>query len=541
MEIQDKNSLLQMFFAAKENSAFSSMGKNTADFAEMLNVGKSEVKVEKSPVDLKKVDIKTDESFKDASFADKKTNDVRKNDDLKSHKSEDNEKESAKTEKVENTAKAEQKSDEKVVAENEAASEKVEKGVEEEVAQEEAVTVENAAGNDERADDVDEFGVVSAVGIENIIVTQKANDFAEEASDVVDMVQVDVEALKTGVKTTKVVEEAKPVVKEENSAEVLAVADKVKVAQFDTVVDESGEKILQPLTEEEALLLEQAKILDEKTGSDRKLKVEVSVKEEKIADTLTKDVLQNRFEVDAMFRAVDNGAEENAEENAEVVVEDVVLQENGDDTLPHVDTMHKPAQGVAFAEGKVVAEAQKVQVADANVLSVSGKEAVFDVANAPKTEVFAKINDASTKDVFKGMSKEVVEQIKVNITKSAIKGVDTIDIQLKPEDLGKIQIKMQISKDGKLQAEIVSSRPETAELLQKEASNLAKAFNDAGFDADERSFNFSFQKENQARDEQKNDSGLSQFIGNTLEQEAENMAGNDNLVYDPVLGLNIRV
>ena len=99
MEIQDKNSLLQMFFAAKENSAFSSMGKNTADFAEMLNVGKSEVKVEKSPVDLKKVDIKTDESFKDTSFADKKTNDVRKNDDLKSHKSEDNEKESAKTEK----------------------------------------------------------------------------------------------------------------------------------------------------------------------------------------------------------------------------------------------------------------------------------------------------------------------------------------------------------------------------------------------------------------------------------------------------------
>ena len=427
--------------------------------------------------------------------------------------------------------------DEKVVAEDKVTSEKVEKGVEEEVAQEEAVTVEDAAGNAEMADDVDEFGVVSVAGIENIIVTQKANDFAEEPSDVVDMVQVDVETIKAEVKTTKVVEEAKPVVKEENSAEVLAVADKVKVAQFDTVVDESGEKILQPLTEEEALLLEQAKILDEKTGSDRKLKVEVSVKEEKIADTLTKDVLQNRFEVDAMFRAVDNGAEE----NAEVVVEDVVLQENGDDTLPHVDTMHKPAQGVAFAEGKVVAEAQKVQVADANVLSVSGKEAVFDVANAPKTEVFAKINDASTKDVFKGMSKEVVEQIKVNITKSAIKGVDTIDIQLKPEDLGKIQIKMQISKDGKLQAEIVSSRPETAELLQKEASNLAKAFNDAGFDADERSFNFSFQKENQARDEQKNDSGLSQFIGNTLEQEAENMAGNDNLVYDPVLGLNIRV
>ena len=139
------------------------------------------------------------------------------------------------------------------------------------------------------------------------------------------------------------------------------------------------------------------------------------------------------------------------------------------------------------------------------------------------------------------MAKEVVEQIKVNITKSAVKGVDTIDIQLKPEDLGKIQIKMHIAKDGKVQAEIIASRAETADLLQKDASSLSKAFNEAGYDTDAKSFTFSFHDENQANSQEKDEAGLLKFIGDKLEEEADALAGNDNLEYDPVLGLNIRV
>ena len=105
----------------------------------------------------------------------------------------------------------------------------------------------------------------------------------------------------------------------------------------------------------------------------------------------------------------------------------------------------------------------------------------------------------------------------------------------------KIWVKFHIAKDGKLHADIISSRPETMDMLQKDVSSLAKAFSDAGYDTDSRSFNFSFQNENQAREQQKDDTGLLKFIGDTLEQEAESMAGNDNLGYDPILGLNIRV
>lgn len=299
----------------------------------------------------------------------------------------------------------------------------------------------------------------------------------------------------------------------------------------------TAEENLLPLTEEEALVLEQAKYLDEKIDAPVKMKINVEIKEEKIAAPVAKDVLKNRFEIDSLFQSVDSDA---------LVQTDV----DGTETLavknptPTVQTKEMPAAvdfgTFAGADVRVAGDNSVGTSLKPAEMAVSGKEVVFETANAQRAEAFARTNETASRDVFKGMSKEVVEQIKVNITKSAVKGIDTIDIQLKPEDLGQIRVKMHIAKDGKLQAEIVASRAETADMLQKEVSNLSKAFNEAGYDTDSKSFSFSFQDENAAGNK-KNDSGLSRFIGDKLEQEAEAVAENDNLGYDPVLGLNIRV
>ena len=297
---------------------------------------------------------------------------------------------------------------------------------------------------------------------------------------------------------------------------------------------------------DDALLLEQAQYLDKKVTGEGKLKINVNIEEAKIAEPVAKDILQNRFEIDSLFQNVDIDA---LAENADVQV----LSDEGNPLLNAAKNTAPVApdsqlmKGFAAVDNQfqpqlVLKEATARPAGDnASVLAVSGKEVVFETANAARTETFTRLNETTSRDAFKGMGKEVVEQIKVNITKSAVKGVDTIDIQLKPEDLGKIQIKMHIAKDGRLHAEIISSRPETMDMLQKDIAGLEKAFNDAGYDTDSRSFNFSFQKENQAGEQQKADSGLLQFIGDALEQEAESTAGNDNLEWDPVLGLNIRV
>ncbi len=297
---------------------------------------------------------------------------------------------------------------------------------------------------------------------------------------------------------------------------------------------------------DDALLLEQAQYLDKKVTGEGKLKINVNIEEAKIAEPVAKDILQNRFEIDSLFQNVDIDA---LAENADVQV----LSDEGNPLLNAAKNTAPVAPDSQLMKGFAAVDNQfqpqlvlKETAArpagdNASVLAVSGKEVVFETANAARTETFTRLNETTSRDTFKGMGKEVVEQIKVNITKSAVKGVDTIDIQLKPEDLGKIQIKMHIAKDGRLHAEIISSRPETMDMLQKDIAGLEKAFNDAGYDTDSRSFNFSFQKENQAGEQQKADSGLLQFIGDALEQESESAAGNDNLEWDPVLGLNIRV
>ena len=299
----------------------------------------------------------------------------------------------------------------------------------------------------------------------------------------------------------------------------------------------TAEENLLPLTEEEALVLEQAKYLDEKIDAPVKMKINVEIKEEKIAAPVAKDVLKNRFEIDSLFQSVDS----DALAQTDVDGAETLTVKN---SAPTVHAKEMPAAvdfgTFAGADVRVAGDNSVEALLKPAEMVVSGKEVVFETANAQRAEAFARTNETASRDVFKGMSKEVVEQIKVNITKSAVKGYDTIDIQLKPEDLGQIRVKMHIAKDGKLQAEIVASRAETADMLQQEVSNLSKACNEAGYDTDSKSFSFSFQDENAAGNK-KNDSGLSRFIGDKLEQEAEAVAENDNLGYDPVLGLNIRV
>lgn len=208
--------------------------------------------------------------------------------------------------------------------------------------------------------------------------------------------------------------------------------------------------------------------------------------------------------------------------------------------LPQGTVMPQAAVVQAFGEAAVApAAAASASVSDAAVVSVApaGAGTARQAQTLPGAEVKSPAEEA-----LKGMSREVVEQVKVNITKSAVKGVDKIDVTLKPEDLGHIEIKMQISKDGKLQAHIISSRPETMEILQKDMQILQKAFADAGFQTDENSLSFSFQDNGQAWQQREEESGLRQFMGKIFENEG----GNDNLplsetAWDGKSALNIRV
>ena len=202
-----------------------------------------------------------------------------------------------------------------------------------------------------------------------------------------------------------------------------------------------------------------------------------------------------------------------------------------------------PAVNVQIANNADVAvEAAKEAVTEVKGMQMAQAAGGSEFVNAARARTAEQLK-SPVNDAYKGMSREVAEQVKVNITKSAVKGVDKIDISLKPEELGHIEIKMHLAKNGKLQAEIVASRPETMEILQKEAQNLQKSFEDAGFQTDENSLSFSCREDNAQSGRQEQNYEMRRFIGEALDNDFsnDNLSGYAESSWDGQSGLNIRV
>lgn len=83
------------------------------------------------------------------------------------------------------------------------------------------------------------------------------------------------------------------------------------------------------------------------------------------------------------------------------------------------------------------------------------------------------------------------EQVTISISKALRDGDGNISIQLKPMELGHVDIRMEFSADGKASIHIVAEKQDTLNLLQKDSQSLEKSLSDAGLKADSSSLNFS--------------------------------------------------
>ena len=287
---------------------------------------------------------------------------------------------------------------------------------------------------------------------------------------------------------------------------------------------------------------EQAAKLSEVIGAEQKMKITVETREEEVSLKSARDLL-------ADVKAVEEAA---LVSEGTPVAKTAVQSENTPANLNKSQYQMQPQAAAVQANVQLQqaagsdaapAQAQVSAVVDGASSALPHAAAGSEFVQAARAEAANQNTQTSFRDVYKGMSREVVEQVKVNITKSAVKGVDKIDISLKPEDLGHIEIKMQLGKDGKLSAHIISSRPETMEALQKEMQSLEKAFNDAGFQTDEGSFSFSYR--DQAGQNQERENGLRNFIGDIFEKETSiDLVSGDmfqSQTWDGKSGLNIRV
>ncbi len=95
-------------------------------------------------------------------------------------------------------------------------------------------------------------------------------------------------------------------------------------------------------------------------------------------------------------------------------------------------------------------------------------------------------------------------QVAMQIAKAVQNGTDRISIRLNPAELGRVDIKLEISQTGLVAATITVDRPETLEMLRADSRSLEQALIDAGLDANRENLNFSL------RDQGQNGKGLAQ-------------------------------
>ncbi len=76
-------------------------------------------------------------------------------------------------------------------------------------------------------------------------------------------------------------------------------------------------------------------------------------------------------------------------------------------------------------------------------------------------------------------------------------GSTSMTIALDPADLGKVEVKLDISKDGSVQANVIADNAETLNMLKNDNAGLHQALHNAGFTTDASSLNFSLRGDNQ--------------------------------------------
>ncbi len=86
-------------------------------------------------------------------------------------------------------------------------------------------------------------------------------------------------------------------------------------------------------------------------------------------------------------------------------------------------------------------------------------------------------------------------QVTIALTRMAKNGIDRFDMQLHPQELGRVNIRLEI-KDGVARASVTADNPATLQILQKDGRALEKVLQQAGLETDANSLDFNLRGEN---------------------------------------------
>lgn len=136
----------------------------------------------------------------------------------------------------------------------------------------------------------------------------------------------------------------------------------------------------------------------------------------------------------------------------------------------------------------------------------------------------AKSTAAQTQTRF---APHTAHQLAAQISQRFQSGAKVFDIRLDPAELGRVDVRLEVGHDNRVQAVLAAERPETLAELQRSARDLERALQDAGLDVGENGLEFQLRDENGSEEFSGSDDGSNPATGPVLNAYAE---GGDLLV-----------
>lgn len=158
----------------------------------------------------------------------------------------------------------------------------------------------------------------------------------------------------------------------------------------------------------------------------------------------------------------------------------------------------------------------------------SGTGGVTGGQQSQQTQAQSEANQANNTQKPARPGHSVVDQVTVKITKAIQAGNDKITIQLRPANMGRVEVKMELSQDNRLVALVTADSRETLELLQKDSRELQRALQEAGLRTDAGDLNFNLRGQDGRSDGEDKSTGAS-----SLEEELASLG--DVLAGEPVV------
>jgi len=133
---------------------------------------------------------------------------------------------------------------------------------------------------------------------------------------------------------------------------------------------------------------------------------------------------------------------------------------------------------------------------DPKALQAAALPSVTDIGQAANAQAVAS-TQAAAATTSAATASAVIQQVTVHVSKAAVDGIDHINVQLNPPELGHVEVRMEIGPSGHFSAVFSADRPQTADMLQRNAHELTRSLQDAGVRTDAGSLSFNLRGQNQ--------------------------------------------